>query len=149
MKVEVSTTIKTDQQTLWRALQKVSSLCYAASPILCFKTLNGAPLPEIWLPGTNYDFALFLLGRIPLGKHSIKLLTMDQGSNTIQSFEHSKIVPSWRHTIRFHDNGSGGVSYTDEIIFTAGVLTFPVWIFTIFFYRYRQYRWRKFYSTSP
>lgn len=144
MKIKITTAIQVDEDNMWTEVEKVSSLMHIASPIIIFRPSERGSLPEKWQTGIEYSFNLLLLGVIPLGKHYITLIEADK--NRITSHEHSKIINLWIHTITFKKNSTGGIDYTDQIEISAGILTLPVWLFSHIFYRYRQYRWRKFFT---
>lgn len=143
MRLRKTAIIKTERDILWQKLQYVSSLQYVASPILIFKAAEESPLSGKWLTGILYDFHLFLFGIIPLGKHSIKLVDINKKEWKIQSDEHGNMVKCWRHTIKIDEKNNGFIRYTDEVEINAGIITLFVWLFSLLFYSYRQYRWRK------
>ncbi len=143
MKIKITTVIQTDEDNMWAEIKKVSSLVHIASPILIFKPPEGDSLPKTWETGIEYCFNLLLLQVIPLGKHYITLT--EANKNRIISHEHSRIISLWVHTITFAQNSTGDIDYTDQVEIDAGILTLPVWLFSHIFYRYRQYRWRKFF----
>ncbi len=145
MKVKITTTIKTNENNMWAELQKTSSLRHIASPILIFKPQKGSSIPEKWSLGVEYNFKLLFLGIIPLGNHSIQLVELDKNKKTIKSSEHSKIIRLWTHIITFQKKNNHSIQYTDDVEINAGILTLPIWLFSQLFYRYRQYRWRKFF----
>ncbi len=133
---------------MWQKLQYVSSLQYVASPILIFKAAEESPLSGKWLTGILYDFHLFLFGIIPLGRHSIKLVEINEQEYIIRSDEHGNVVKRWRHTIKITEKDSGITYYMDEVEIDAGMATFFIWLFAFLFYSYRQYRWQKILAKS-
>ncbi|PID75702.1 MAG: hypothetical protein CSB23_01695 [Deltaproteobacteria bacterium] len=143
MNVRVATRLKTDENAIWNELQNVSSLRYVAAPILIFRAEKDGLIPKRWACGVEYRFRLFFFGIIPIGKHVIQLVELNEERKRIRSNEHSWILRLWIHTIRLHKIDHCSVEYVDEIELDAGILTVPVYLFALFFYRYRQYRWRK------
>ncbi len=148
MKIKVTTTINTDEASMWKELQKVSSLLYVSYPLIIFRPQKGCLLPEIWSMQTAYTFKLFFLIILPLGSHCIEIVELEKDKNSIRSQEHGKFINSWKHRITFKQNSTGNIDYMDEVEIDAGLLTLPVWMFSHVFYRYRQYRWRKFFTSN-
>ncbi len=147
MKINITTTIQTNENYMWKELQKVSSLQYVSFPIIWFASQKGTPVPDLWSSGRKYHFNLRLFGIIPLGRHFIQLAETNQNTNTIRSYEHNSFINVWNHVIEFHEKKDhSGVEYTDEVEIHAGILTLPIWLFAVCFYTYRQYRWRKFFT---
>ena len=68
-----------------------------------------------WVIGKTYNLKLYFLNILPLGRHRIKLVTMDRKSNTIVSSESGMLAPVWNHTIRFCQIEKNKLRYTDEI----------------------------------
>ena len=127
---------------MWEELQKISTLMYVAYPLLVFKPGNGGTLPEKWDAGKEYSLTLFLFGRIPLGRHIIKLLRIDHESMEILSNEHGGTAKTWNHFMKIEVRGTHELVYRDEIEIRAGILTIFVWAFAQIFYRHRHRRWR-------
>ena len=92
--------------------------------------------------GEDNELKLYFLKVIPLGRHSIQLVTIDKERNTIASRESGLLARVWNHSIRFRQVEGGKVSYTDEIEIRAGWLTPAIWLFAHLFYRHRRRRWK-------
>ena len=143
MKAKISTFIETDENKMWKELQKVSSLMHVASPILKFKPKNGQVLPEKWTKGEELRLKLLLFGFIPLGDHVIKLVEINKNENLIISNERGRLTEVWNHTIKFESINNHKIKYTDEIEIEAGILTWAIWLFAQVFYRHRQNKWKE------
>ncbi len=148
MKASISTILDCQAETFWRYILKPESLRYVASPILKFIPIRGE-LDSSWDEGKLYEFRLFFLGLLPLGRHRIQLVEINQAENVIRSRESGQLAKVWNHTIRFGNLDHTTMRYTDEIEIRAGLLSFPIWVFAQFFYRHRQRRWKRFLRSLP
>ena len=79
---------------------------------------------------------------IPLGKHTIKIIEMDEKKKYILTNE-TGIVKYWNHKLIIKKIGNKKTRYTDEVEIKSGILTWFFWLFASFYYRYRHWRWKK------
>lgn len=142
MIVRVSTRLACTEGDLWRNLLEPASLRFVAAPILRFAPVREGDLDGAWKVDVPYDMNLSLLSVVPLGRHTIRLVRIDEAANTIVSRESGALAQTWNHAISFHEVTPGAVCYTDEIEIRAGWLTPAVWLFAHLFYRHRQRRWK-------
>lgn len=142
MLARISTQFACTESELWQKLSKPESLEFVASPLLAFTPIEPGVLGSEWETGRDYTLKLFFLRFIPLGRHTIQLVTVDEDQKLISSRESGLLAPVWNHNISFHELEPGLVSYTDEIEIRAGWLTPLVWLFAHVFYRHRQRRWK-------
>ncbi len=143
MKAIISTIMTVKADRMWKELQKTSSLVYVASPVLIFKSQDGAPLPSTWQIGKEYRFKLYAFHLLPLGRHRIVLKRIDAKKMEIFSNESGSLLKIWNHLLRVEPLDAGRVRYTDAIEIDAGMLTGVIWLFAHFFYRHRQLRWKR------
>lgn len=153
MIAKISTQLNCSEEQLWSKIIDPSSLQFIASPLLSFAPVQEGALDGHWQAGVPYPLKLYLLKFIPLGRHTIQLVSIDKATNTILSREHGLIARVWNHIISFQQVAPDVVAYTDEIEIQAGWLTPMVWLFAHLFYRHRQRRWkillRKEYPRAP
>ena len=142
MIARIATYFDCTQEKLWEKIIEPKSLQFVASPVLSFKALVMGKLDGEWIIGKTYELKLYFLNILPLGRHRIKIVTIDRESNIIVSNESGMLARVWNHTIRFHQGEQGKLSYTDEIEIKAGWLTMAIWVFAHLFYRHRQKRWK-------
>jgi hypothetical protein len=147
MLARISTVFNGTEEGLWNQIIEPKSLRYVALPILGFTPVEAGALDGEWEVGRDYPLNLYLLGFIPLGRHTIRLTKIDQRNHTIVSQERGFLVPVWNHTIVFYQVTPDRVHYTDEIAIEAGWRTPFIWLFAHLFYRHRQRRWRSLLQT--
>ena len=143
MIVKISTLFECSVEQFWQEILKPDSLQYASYPIMTFRPLDGVNLSETWKVGQVYKVKLVFLNLIPLGEHAIKLKEINRETNTIVSNESGRLAPVWNHTIRFNQAFVNMIEYEDEIEIQAGWRTVFIWLFSNWFYRHRQNRWKK------
>jgi hypothetical protein len=148
MIAQITTIMNTTPELLWKEITKPSSLQYVAAPILFFYPLNGTDLNSKWEINKEYNLRLYLLKFIPLGLHKIIVKDIDISKNKIISNESGLLAKTWNHTIQFHAITSNQIEYTDIIEIKAGLLTVFIWLFSHFFYRHRQRKWKKLLKAS-
>ena len=142
MLARISTNLACTPGELWDHISRPQSLQFVASPLLKFDAVEPGALDGDWEVGRDYQLQLYLLGLIPLGRHTIRLTGIDRDHNTIVSRESGLLARVWNHTIFFQEITPGLVNYTDEIEIRAGWLTPVIWAFAHLFYRHRQRRWK-------
>ncbi|HKK53320.1 MAG TPA: hypothetical protein VKA74_17105 [Myxococcota bacterium] len=142
MIARISTRLACSEEELWQRILEPKSLQFVASPLLSFAPANEGDLDGEWQVGTPYPLQLYLLKFIPLGGHTIELLSIDERTHTLVSRERGRLARVWNHTISFQQAAPGFVDYTDEIEIHAGWLTPVIWSFAQIFYRHRQRRWK-------
>lgn len=142
MIVRISTYFDCTEEKLWKKIIEPKSLQFVTAPILSFRPLVKGELDGEWVIDKTYELKLYFLNILPLGRHRIKIVTIDRESNTIVSNESGTLAPVWNHTIRFDKGEQNKLNYTDEIEIKAGWLSMAIWAFAHLFYRYRQKRWK-------
>jgi hypothetical protein len=148
MIAKITTIMNTTPDLLWKKITKPSSLQYVASPILYFSPVNDTDLNSNWEINREYNLRLYFLKFIPLGFHRIIVKKIDISTNEIISKEYGLLAKVWNHTIKFNSINPDQIEYTDIIEIKAGFLTAFIWMFSHFFYRHRQRKWKLLLSKS-
>jgi hypothetical protein len=142
MIAKISTIMNTTPELLWKEITKPSSLQYVAAPILFFYPTSDTAFNSSWEINKEYNLKLYFLKCIPLGFHTITIKKIDISTNEIMSNESGLLVKVWNHTIKFKSINSDQIEYIDIIEINAGLLTIFIWMFSHFFYRHRQRKWK-------
>lgn len=129
-----------DTVRIWEKLQRLTTLQYIAAPYAAFAPEDKCANP-VWKSGETYRFRLKLFGVIPLGVHTIQVLTLDRNKFEIITSEGNPFVPVWNHTIELKKIDERRTRYTDEIEIDAGWKTPIVCLWAKMFYAHRQKRW--------
>ena len=85
---------------------------------------------------------MYVFGVIPIGVRELYFERIDQNGCRIVTRESDPLVRSWNYTITITPIGPNRSKYRDVIDIDAGHLTVLVWVWTNWFYRHRQRRWR-------
>lgn len=125
---------------IWEKLQRLSSLQYIASPYASFRPVEGKGA-LIWREGEFFSLHFRLFRVIPLGVHTIRIITFDQKNFTIVSNESNRHVPVWNHRIILESIDVRHKKYTDQVEIEAGWKTLIVYAWAKRFYTHRQRKW--------
>lgn len=140
--------MNTTPEKLWKEITNPQSLQHVAAPILYFYPKGETDLNGNWEVNKEYDLKLYFLKFIPLGFHRIIVRKIDVIKNEIISNESGLLAKTWNHTIKFNSINPDQIEYTDIIEIKAGLLTIFIWMFSHFFYRHRQRKWKLLLSKS-
>ena len=141
MLVRVSTHLSVPADVAWDTVKRTDTLRYVTRGLLGFR--GGEEIPERIAEGETYRIRLLFFGVVPAWRHQIEVVRLDEAAHEIRTEERGGPVRQWRHRIAIDPEGWGATRYLDEIEIAAGVLTPLVWFYAQFFYRYRQWRWRR------
>lgn len=100
MIARISTDLPCTEGDLWQRIVEPKSLQYAASPVLSFVPADGGGLDKERVIEKVYDMKLSFLNIIPLGRHSIRIVTIDKETNTIVSRESGSLARVRRFSCR-------------------------------------------------
>ena len=134
-----------DRDTVFQKLQQLGTLRYIAKPYATFQPVGDAP--ETWAAGCTSSYRLRLLGLIPFGTHTIRILRFDPDG--ISSREGNEHVPVWNHDITLEALDGAQTRYTDRVEIRAGWKTVFIWLWAKAFYAHRQRRWIRLLQENP
>ena len=139
--VTVETTLPTTAHRVWRAMQHPSSFLYVTRGVLGFPALVGRTDPvRVGEAGSGW---ILFLHAIPIHRHTLEIVSVDDATRTIVSHEHGGVLRRWEHTLHVEPVAEETCRYSDVIVIDAGVLTPVVCAIATVFYRYRQRRWHR------
>jgi hypothetical protein len=139
--IHVETELPTDAERVWRAMKHPASFLYVCRGLLGIPALEGRTEPMV--EGEEGTGWLFLFHVIPLSRHTIHLVDVDEESRSLRSREHGGILRAWNHTLHVEPLGTQRSRYSDTVEIDAGMLTRAVARIAVVIYRYRQRRWRR------
>jgi ligand-binding SRPBCC domain-containing protein len=138
--VRVSTLLDAPPERVWELVKRADTFLYVTRPFLGFTGVD--EWPETLAEGEGLGARLLGFGFIPLWRHEIVLVRLDDEAREIYTNEHGGPVRKWNHRITV-EAANGRSRYTDEIEIGAGIFTPMTWLFASLFFRYRQMRWRR------
>ena len=128
-------------ELVWDTVLRTDTFAYVAAPLLRFPAASLADAR--WVPGLELDDQLLLFGFIPMGRHHIRIETVDHEARLMQTREGSRLVATWDHHIEVEPVDARSCRYHDRLEIEAGSLTPVVGLFGYLLFRYRHLRWRR------
>ncbi|OAT68942.1 hypothetical protein AWB85_07695 [Mycobacteroides immunogenum] len=139
--VYLDTALPTDADRVWSAMQYSGTFLYLCRGLFGIPALSGRTEPmRVGERGTAWLWGLHL---IPLYRHTIHVVEVDEGTRTVRTHEGGGILRSWNHTLHVEPLGPARSRYSDSIDIDAGLFTAVVARGALAIFRYRQRRWRK------
>jgi hypothetical protein len=139
--IHLETDLPTDADRVWEAMQQPAAFSYVCRGVIGFPALAGRTEPmREGECGTGW---LLLFHVIPLSRHTIHVVAVDDATRTIRTREHGGMLRSWNHTLHVEPLGERRCRYSDTVEIDAGPLTPVVARASTLIYRYRQRRWHK------
>jgi len=128
-------------EAAWEAVQRRTLLEHITHPLLKIMPPGLDALLERFQRDT-YPMKLYLFGFLPLGHHTIQVVTLDPLRHELYTEESGTLVRVWNHAITLRTDNQGRTVYQDALELDAGRFTPVLWVLAGLFYRYRQARWR-------
>jgi hypothetical protein len=139
--IHVHTDLPTTADKVWQAMQHPAAFLYVIRGLFGFPALTGRTEPiHHGERGTGW---LLLFHVIPLARHTIHVVEVDQDTRTLRTREHGGILRAWNHTLHVKPTGDHSCRYSDTVDIDAGPFTGLVALAAVGIYRYRQRRWHK------
>ncbi len=139
--IHLQTTLPTDAERVWRAMQSPVTFLYVCKGLLGVPALAGRSEPlRAGERGTGWLFAFHV---IPAYRHTIEVLEVDDAKRTVRTHEHGGVLRAWNHTLRVEPVDAQTCRYSDTVEIDAGLITRLVAALAVGIYRYRQRRWHK------
>lgn len=140
--ISISSCFPAKADVIWELLQKIETLQYIAAPYAYFRRTDPSA-DMIWREKAVFHFKLRIFGFIPVSLHTIQINTFDRATYLVKSTESNRFVSVWKHTIILKPGDDGTTGYTDEVEIGAGFLTSMISLWSKFFYKHRQKKWRR------
>ena len=139
--IHVHTELPTTADAVWQAMQHAASFLYVNRGLFGFPALAGrtAPVRE----GEKVTGWIMLFHLIPLWRHTIGVVEVDQTTRTLRSHEQGGILRAWNHTLHVEPVNGQHCRYSDTVDIDAGPWTSLVAVAAVWIYRYRQRRWHR------
>ncbi|WP_278265375.1 hypothetical protein [Nocardia sp. AG03] len=136
----IGTELPTSADRVWRAMLAPATFLHVCRGLFGIPMLAGRVEPlRAGEHGTAWLWAFHVL---PLYRHTIEVLDVDEASGTIRTHEHGGALRSWNHTLHVEARTDHTCHYTDTIEIDAGPATALVAVVATGIFRYRQRRWR-------
>ncbi|MUM19486.1 hypothetical protein FZI91_01360 [Mycobacterium sp. CBMA271] len=137
--VYLETELPTDADRVWGAMQYAGTFLYVCRGVFGAPALSGRTEPmRVGERGTARLWGLHL---IPLYRHTIHVVEVDEETRTVRTNEHGGVLRTWNHTLHVEPAGDRRCRYSDRIEVDAGFLTPVIAKGVKVLFRYRQRRW--------
>jgi hypothetical protein len=150
VKVTSSATLPVDIDTAWDMLHTPTVFKAVSSPFTIFRETPGSPLPDYFLPNTDYTVSVFAGGVIPLGSQIIRLEdtfeSPDRRHTTDVGHGVSGVLgflKNWRHRMALEKLSDNQTLFTDRLTVNASWQTPALWLGFSVFWRWRAMRLRQ------
>ncbi len=137
-----TSTLQAPADAVWQAVKKPTTFVHVIGAWLRYPPAERRNEP--WRVGDEVTGWLLLLRFIPVTRHTIEVVTIDDETRTLFTREAGGFVRTWNHTITVDPLDANSCRYTDRVDIEAGRLTAIVAGFADRFYGYRQQRWQRF-----
>ena len=96
-----------------------------------------------WVQGETVVGWMFLLGLLPMSRHSLTFERLDDADFEFSTREHGGPIRSWNHRITVIPLDDRSCRIHDRVTFDGGVFTPALWILVRLFYLLRRPRWNQ------
>lgn len=96
---------------------------------------------ERWHEGETVTGWMFMAGFLPMSRHSLTFVRLDDESREFSTNEHGGPIRSWNHRITVTPLTEATSRIDDRVTFDGGVLTPALWVLVRLFYAIRRPRW--------
>ncbi len=139
--IHLETDLPTGADRVWDAMRYPGSFLYVTKGLFGFPALTGRT--SGFRQGDHGSGRITLFHVIPLWRHTMRLVEVDDATRTMRSNEHGGTLRTWNHTLHAEPLGPDRCRYSDTVEIDAGPFT-GVTIFTArLIFRYRQRRWHR------
>lgn len=139
--IHVEVELPTSADRVWAAMRHPVSFLYVTRGLFGFPVLTGRT--EEFHERDHGSGRLTLFHVIPLWRHTIRLVELDETTRTMRSNEHGGTIRTWNHTLHSEPLGPDRCRDADTVEIDAGPLTALTAFTARLIFRYRQRRWRR------
>jgi hypothetical protein len=133
----------------WDAIRSPQTLRDVSFPLTTFASLEDGGFPEQWPEGPHL-VSVRAFGLTDIGRQCIEIsyTQRNNGVRVARDFGRGvsgplSLVTRWRHEMAVSALPDGRTLYRDQLRFSAGVLTLPMWLMYWVFWQWRAYGIRR------
>ena len=139
--IHLDTILDAPAENVWGAMKHPASFLYVTRGLIGVPALTGRT--EAFVEGEAGAGWLFLFHWIPIHRHAIELVEVNDDSMTLRSRERGGVLRRWDHTLHVEAVDAERSRYRDTVVIAAGAFTPLVARIATWLYTYRHRRWRK------
>jgi hypothetical protein len=144
--IERSVELDAAAEQVWAAARTPAAFRYVTRGVL---RITGLPRTGTIGEDTRIDGWLLLGGVLPVHRHHLEVVRVDEAAMTLSSNERGGVLRRWDHDVVVAPLDGGRCRHADRVVIDAGPFTLPVVAFAWLFYRSRQWRWRSLARRAP
>jgi len=137
--VSLTARVPAPSDDMWRAVVSPQGFRYVSRGLVHWPVV--ASRTARWREGETVEGWMFFFGFIPVARHRLTFVTLDDHSYTFQTDERGGIISSWQHRIVVSPAGARDSVVTDSVTFSGGIFTPALWVLVKLFYLVRAPRW--------
>ena len=137
--VSLTARVPASTDDMWRAVVSPQGFRYVSRGLVHWPVV--ATRTTRWREGETVEGWMFFFGFIPVARHRLTFVTLDDHSYTFQTDERGGIISSWQHRIVVSAAGAKDSVVTDSVTFSGGIFTPALWVLVKLFYFVRAPRW--------
>jgi len=137
--VSLTARVPASTDDMWRAVVSPLGFRYVSRGLVRWPVV--ATRTTRWREGETVEGWMFFFGFIPVARHRLTFVTLDDLSYTFQTDERGGIISSWQHRIVVSAAGAKDSVVTDSVTFSGGIFTPALWVLVKLFYLVRAPRW--------
>ena len=133
----------------WDAIRSPEVFQAVSFPLTTFASLEGDGFPEQW-PEGRHLLSVRALGLVDIGRQSVDLSFLERKDGVRIVRDSGKgvsgpvsLVTRWRHEMAVSALPDGRTLYRDQLRFSAGPLTLPMWLVYWAFWQWRAFGIRR------
>ena len=140
--ITITTHLAVDPDIVRKHAMTPVLLNYVAAGLIKFQPIEPEVLPDRWVPG-KYKVRMLAFHIFPIGWQYVGIELPEESDEWfLRDNGRGSIARVWDHQI-YIEPDRAGTRYVDRVSIDAGILTWPVLLYAILFFRHRQRRWRK------
>lgn len=139
--IHLETELPTGADRVWEAMQYPGTFLYVTRGLFGFPALTGRT--SRFRRSDQGSGRIVMFHVIPLWRHTLHLVELDDTTRTMRSREHGGAIRTWNHTLHAEPLGPDRCRYSDTIEIDAGPLTGVTAFTGRLIFRYRQRRWHR------
>lgn len=137
--VSLSVTVPAPADSVWAAVTSPVGFRFVSRGLVRWPVV--ARRTQRWHEGETVEGWMFLLGFLPMSRHSLTFDRLDGATREFVTSEHGGPIRSWKHRITVTPLSDSTSQIDDRVTFDGGVLTPALWVLVKLFYVIRRPRW--------
>lgn len=137
--VSLSTVVPADADLVWSAVTSPAGFRFVSRGLVWWPVV--ARRTEHWRERETVVGWMFLLGFLPMSRHSLTFERLDPETREFTTDEHGGPIRAWNHRITVTPLTASTCRIDDRVTFDGGVLTTALWVLVRLFYVIRRPRW--------